>query len=98
MVRKRRFIIFAPTKAEGEAAYPDAEVVVTPRSPDAARGKVADRVLVMDSMRDHEQLAELLEAAAPSLETTGRARPVFVSGQLGHVEAQAEVEAEGDDE
>lgn len=97
MVRKRKFIVIAPTVAEGEAAYPDAVAVVTPRAAEAARGIVADRVLVMDSMREHDKLAELLEASTPSLETTGRARPVFVSGTLGPVAAQLDDADEDDD-
>lgn len=60
-------IVIAHTIAEAKAEYPRAVAVVTPRSPDAARGKTAHRIVVLASMRDHPRRDELVEAARPAL-------------------------------
>lgn len=60
-------IVIAHTIAEAKAEYPTAVAVVTPRSPHAAHGKTAHRIVVLASMRDHPRRDELVEAARPAL-------------------------------
>ena len=60
-------IVIARTVREGRQRFPDAVAVVTPRSADAARGLVADRVVILDNMRDHHMLDKLRREAAPCL-------------------------------
>lgn len=63
---RRKLIVIAETKEEGLAKYPTASVVVTPRSPDGARGMTGAKVIVMGSMRNHEKIDELLAVCAPA--------------------------------
>lgn len=60
-----KLIVIAETKEEGQARYPNAAAIVTPRSPHAARG-ISGKVVVLDSMRKHEKLRELLVEVGPS--------------------------------
>lgn len=84
MSTRPQIIVIAPTKEAGEAQYPGAAAIVTPRSSDAARGIVGTKLVVMASMRDHEKLDELLEAVAPSLATAPRrGRPNQVETVFG---------------
>jgi len=59
-----KLIIIAETKEAGEARYPNAAAIVTPRSPQAARG-MTGKVVVMGAMRDHDKLDELLAEVKP---------------------------------
>lgn len=68
-----RIVVIAATVDEGRAKYPDAAAIVTPRARDAARGIVADQLIVMASMRDHADLDEIRADAAPALATV---RPI----------------------
>lgn len=61
-----KLIVIAPTKEEGLDAYPSATVVVTPKSPNGARGMSGAKVIVLNSMRDHEKLDELLAVCQPA--------------------------------
>lgn len=60
-------IVIAKTKAEGEKRFPSAVAVVTPRSPDGARGKKAHRIVVLTSMDSHPDTQKLIEACKPCL-------------------------------
>jgi len=48
--------------------------IVTPRSPNAARGQLADMIHVLPAMREHAGLDRLLDDARPALDTNPRAR------------------------
>nr|WP_278101907.1 hypothetical protein [Microbacterium proteolyticum] len=67
----QRTIVIARSKEEGKRRFPNAVAVITPKSPDGARGVEADRVVVLRSMDNHPRVLELREAALPSLATTG---------------------------
>ncbi|RZT59330.1 hypothetical protein EV140_1935 [Microcella alkaliphila] len=70
-----RVIVIAPTKEAGQDAVSNmtdaVEVVaiVTPRSPHAARGTLADEIIEVEGLTD-EQLEALRDEAAPALATT----------------------------
>lgn len=77
MPTKRKLIVVAPTKEAGEKRYPTATVIVTPKSRDGARGLSGAKVIVMNSMRDHEDLEEILAAVQPAtIEPLGRSTQI----------------------
>lgn len=59
-----KLIVIATTKEAAIKKYPNAAAVVTPKSPHAARG-MTGKVIVMDAMRQHDKLHELLVEVAP---------------------------------
>ena len=62
-------IVIASTKDEGRKRFPSAVAIVTPRSPEAARGITAHRIVVLRSMDGHPDVQDLIEAARPSIAT-----------------------------
>lgn len=71
---KRRIIVLAPTKAAGqehaESLGIEPVAIVTPRSPHASYGIVADEIVEAPELTA-EVVADLMEHAGPSLATTG---------------------------
>lgn len=69
----RRIIVLAPTKAAGqehaERLGIEPLAIVTPRSPDASRGIIADEIVVSPDLTA-ELVADLSAHAWPSLATT----------------------------
>lgn len=72
-VLSMRTIVIARTKAEAQKRFPNAVAIVTPRSPHAARGIEADRIVTTRSMDDHPQVLDLFDEARPSLVTSREA-------------------------
>lgn len=87
----RKLIVIAETKEAGEKRYPTATVVVTPKSPNGARGMSGAKVIVMDAMRDHEKLDELLAVVQP-------ATPELLTGSPNQVETMVGLAPKGADD
>lgn len=72
---KRRIIVLASTKVAGqehaESLGIEPVAIVTPRSPHASYGIIADEIVEAPGM-PADVVGELMEHAGPSLATTGR--------------------------
>ncbi|WP_455904708.1 hypothetical protein [Microbacterium sp.] len=72
---KRRIIVLAPTKPAGQAHAESLGIepvaIVTPRSPHASYGIIADEIVEVPDLTA-EVVAELMVHAGPSLAATGR--------------------------
>lgn len=75
---RRRIIVLAPTKAAGmahaERLGVEPVAIVTPRSPHASYGIIADEIVETPDMTA-EVVAELMVHAAPSLATSTGGKP-----------------------